>query len=215
MKLHFWLFGILAIALSSCGSGYVVSSNAFAPKAGEKSHYTPNGTLIPKASNSYENQFRVDPNVEPVQLESDVLQSIELPEVAGESKAISYTAYALLDEAKTYLGTPYRYGGTSRRGIDCSAFTQRVFSAHNIHLPRVARSQAKEGTYISKGELQKGDLIFFITRGSYISHVGIVDSVNPDGEVMFIHASSSQGVTISSLNSAYWSRRFKYGRRVI
>ncbi|MFV0238003.1 MAG: C40 family peptidase [Flavobacteriales bacterium] len=121
----------------------------------------------------------------------------------------------ILSTAKTYLGTPYRYGGVSRRGIDCSAFVQKSFGPHDVLLPRVSRDQAKKGRYVSKSELEKGDLVFFATKGGgIVSHVGIV--VNPDGSnSSFIHASSSKGVTVSKLNNSYWSKRYLQARRVV
>jgi lipoprotein Spr len=121
----------------------------------------------------------------------------------------------ILIEAQTYLGTPYRYGGMTRNGIDCSAFVLSVFgAAAGLSLPRVAASQAQEGEKIEKSELQKGDLIFF-SHGRRISHVGIVESVTEDGEVKFIHAATSRGVMVSSLNDSYWGPRYRFGKRII
>ncbi|WP_449399913.1 C40 family peptidase [Chryseobacterium wanjuense] len=121
----------------------------------------------------------------------------------------------ILTEAATYLGTPYRYGGMTRNGIDCSAFVLSVFgAAAGLSLPRVAASQAQEGEKIEKESLQKGDLIFF-SHGRRISHVGIVESVSEDGEVKFIHAATSKGVMISSLNDSYCESKYRFGKRVI
>ncbi len=214
-------FGLVVVLVgvfsSSCVSNYVVSSNAYNPNPGTQDYFTVTGAKIPKASQSIKNQFEIDDSIENIQLVSENLESIELPTPTEETNivAIPYKAYSVIEEAKTYLGTPYRFGGTTRRGIDCSAFTQSVFRVHDINLPRVARLQAHEGITVSKSELQKGDLLFFVTRGRYISHVGIVESIDPDGEIKFIHASSSQGVTISSLSSAYWANRYRYAKRVI
>lgn len=120
----------------------------------------------------------------------------------------------ILKEAYSYLGTPYRYGGMSRSGIDCSAFVLSVFSATaGINLPRVAASQAKEGVSVDNESLQKGDLLFF-SHGRGIAHVGIVESVE-NGEVKFIHAASSKGVSVSSLDSSYWGPRFRFAKRII
>jgi len=103
----------------------------------------------------------------------------------------------ILMEAESYLGTPYRYGGTTRSGIDCSAFVLSVFGAvAGLNLPRVAASQAQEGERIEKEELQKGDLVFFSHGRGRISHVGIVEEVNANGEVRFIHAATSRGVMV-------------------
>ncbi len=205
---------LLALVSTSCVSNYVVSSNSYNPESTQREHFTTHGIKIPKASQSFSNQFEIKDTFQAVQLYSEKLASVELP-TEKAINAISYTAYSVIEEAKTYLGTPYRFGGTTRRGIDCSAFTQSVFRAHDISIPRVARLQAHEGVKVSKSELQKGDLLFFVTRGRYISHVGIVETVEPDGEIKFIHASSSQGVTISSLNSSYWSSKYRYAKRII
>lgn len=117
----------------------------------------------------------------------------------------------MLFEIISYLDTPYKYGGETRKGIDCSAFTQKVFSkSSNIELPRTARQQFKEGEDISKNELSFGDLVFFNTRkGVYPGHVGIYI-----GEDLFAHASRSKGVTISSLENSYYKARYVGGRRI-
>lgn len=124
----------------------------------------------------------------------------------------------ILTEAESYLGTPYRYGGMTRRGIDCSAFVLSVFGAAvGMNLPRIAASQAQEGESVEKENLQKGDLIFFSHRGgNRISHVGIVESVSSEGEIKFIHAATSKGVMISSLTEdAYWSSKYRFAKRII
>ena len=122
----------------------------------------------------------------------------------------------LLTEAESYLGTPYRLGGTSRSGIDCSAFVLSVFGAvAGMNLPRVAASQSHEGYNVSKEELQKGDLLFF-SRGSRVSHVGIVYDVTSDGDVKFIHASTYKGVMVSTLNTdSYWGNRYRFAKRIL
>lgn len=122
----------------------------------------------------------------------------------------------ILTEAESYLGTPYRYGGMTRKGIDCSAFVLSVFgAAAGMNLPRVAASQAQEGEKIDKENLQKGDLVFFSHSRGRISHVGIVENVTEDGQIMFIHAATSRGVMISSLNDSYWGPKFRFAKRVM
>lgn len=124
--------------------------------------------------------------------------------------------YQILAEAESYLGTPYRYGGTTRKGIDCSSFVQRVFQIFDHDLPRVSSAQAKEGRLVSNDELRAGDLVFFATRGKgRVTHVGIVHNVSDQGEVEFIHASTSQGVIVTPLSSNYWSKRYLYAKRII
>jgi lipoprotein Spr len=103
---------------------------------------------------------------------------------------------------------PYRIGGTSKEGIDCSAFVQGLASdAFAVQLPRTSRKQAAFCTDIDKNQLQEGDLVFFNTLGG-ISHVGLYINNNK-----FVHASTSNGVIISDLDEPYWQRRFvKAGR---
>lgn len=119
----------------------------------------------------------------------------------------------ILTKAKSYLGTPYRYGGTTRNGIDCSSFMQQIYEVEGIMLPRVSSRQAKIGKPVSRNELQKGDLIFFSTTHRYrITHVAMVMDVNQEG-VTFIHSGSSKGVSIESLNHPYWDKRYREARR--
>lgn len=147
---------------------------------------------------------------------SNAKAAIKKAEIAVNIK-ISQKIDQLLDEAETYLGTPYRYGGMTRKGIDCSAFVLSVFgAAAGVQLPRVAAAQAQQGERVEKSELQRGDLVFFSHGGSKISHVGIVESVSPEGDIKFIHAATSRGVMISSLNTdKYWSPRFRFAKRII
>jgi len=109
----------------------------------------------------------------------------------------------------SWLGTRYKYAGNTKYGVDCSGFTQEIFKAiYNINLPRTSRDQFKVSNKIDKSELQEGDLLFFKTKGKFISHVGIYLQNNK-----FIHASVSNGVIVSDLNSPYYSSKFyKAGR---
>ena len=134
------------------------------------------------------------------------------------SKAVRFSRKIddILTEAASYLGTPYRYGGMTRKGIDCSAFVLSVFGATaGLTLPRIASSQAQEGEKIEKENLQKGDLLFFSQGRGRISHVAIVESVSEDGIVNFIHSATSKGVSISSLDSSYWGPKFRFAKRVL
>lgn len=110
-----------------------------------------------------------------------------------------------------WKGTRYRLGGTSKKGVDCSGFTQLTYKElFGVNLPRMTVDQAKVGRRIKKSELRAGDLVFFNTgRGPNGKHVGIF--VKGD---QFLHASSKAGVTYSSLNSPYWSKVFWQARRL-
>jgi len=118
--------------------------------------------------------------------------------------------------AKSYIGTPYKYGGTTRAGIDCSALVYHSYKAAKINLPRTSEEQSKEGERISKSNLKVGDIVFFATgdKKREINHAGIVSSAK-GGEVKFIHASTSLGVTESSLNSEYYKKRYRKAKRVL
>jgi cell wall-associated NlpC family hydrolase len=109
----------------------------------------------------------------------------------------------LYEQIDDWYGTPYRMGGSTKSGIDCSAFVQTVcVSAFGASLPRTAREQYKYVKLISSTQLKEGDLLFFNTRG-YVSHVGIYLQNNK-----FVHASVSGGVTISDMFDPYYARHF-------
>lgn len=109
----------------------------------------------------------------------------------------------LLEHIDEWYGTRYRMGGTTKQGIDCSAFVQTIYlSAFGLVLPRTAREQYKTSRIISATELKEGDLVFFNTRGG-VSHVGIYLQNNK-----FVHASTSYGVTISDMYDPYYLRHF-------
>lgn len=121
--------------------------------------------------------------------------------------SVSGHAKTVLDEAHYYFGTPYKYGGTTKNGMDCSGLLWNSYQKVNIQLPRVSREQANYGMKINLKDVQPGDAVFFNTSGRGISHAGIVDRVS-GGEVFFIHSSSSKGVMVSSLEEPYWKKRF-------
>lgn len=106
----------------------------------------------------------------------------------------------IVAKSKQYIGVPYVWGGTTPNGFDCSGFTQYVFKACGVTIPRTCESQYALGTYVSKSNLKPGDLVFFYnTAKTTLGHVGIYI-----GDGKFIHASSSKGVTISDLYSSYY-----------
>lgn len=129
---------------------------------------------------------------------------------------ISGSVKSLLKDAENYLGTPYKFGGNTSSGFDCSGFTVKVFQENNLSLPRRSSDQADSGKSIDIKTVKPGDLLFFATSGgSRVSHVGIVHTIENDGEIKFIHASTSKGVIISSLNEKYWNKAYLHAQRVL
>ncbi len=122
----------------------------------------------------------------------------------------------IINTALTYAGTRYKYGGTTKRGMDCSGLLYVAFGEHDVQLPRISYHMAEEGKRIRINKVVKGDLLFFKTkrRGRKINHVGMVVAVD-DYEVKFIHASSSRGVIVSSLKEGYWNSAFVKATRVL
>ncbi|RMF98004.1 MAG: NlpC/P60 family protein [Candidatus Schekmanbacteria bacterium] len=138
---------------------------------------------------------------------------------------------AMKNTMAAYMNTPYRYGGTSKSGIDCSAFAQRVYASAGIKIPRTVAEQFSVGRKVEDDEYLFGDLLFFDTtikesscccfffpfslffghrKPSKPTHVGIYTSGGK-----FVHASTSRGVTTDSINSSYWKRRFLGARRIL
>ncbi|PQV51198.1 NlpC/P60 family protein [Jejuia pallidilutea] len=123
----------------------------------------------------------------------------------------------IIDYSKQFLGVRYKWGGTTKKGMDCSGLIHQSFSAHQIYLPRISRDIAKKGKKIKLKETLKGDLLFFKTgknRRNAINHVGLVVEIK-NNAIYFIHATTSKGVIISSLNEDYWKSAFAEVRRVL
>jgi lipoprotein Spr len=130
----------------------------------------------------------------PIQVKYSVLLNTAVEEVT------SIKMFEFIDE---WYGTRYRLGGTTKKGIDCSAFSQFLFAAvYGLNLPRTAREQYSITDKVSRTDLSEGDLLFFNTRGG-VSHVGVYLQNNK-----FVHAASSEGVMISDVFDDYWLRRF-------
>jgi cell wall-associated NlpC family hydrolase len=123
-------------------------------------------------------------------------------------RSLSSRGGSIINTATRYMGTPYRWAGTSPSGFDCSGFVMTVYSMNGLSIRRMADEQYYGGNKLRKEELMPGDLVFFTTYGPGVTHVGIYM-----GEEKFIHASSRHGVTISSLNDPYYKARFLGGCR--
>ncbi|MBA2499919.1 MAG: C40 family peptidase [Chitinophagaceae bacterium] len=153
-------------------------------------------TRYVKSSGPSAANYNVSPDIESssaIQIKYSLLLNTEIEQVQ------STKMYEYID---TWYGTPYCYGGSSKKCIDCSAFVQTFFiSMYGTMLPRTAREQYKEAKRISRTELEEGDLLFFNTTGG-VSHVGVYLQNNK-----FVHASSSSGVIISDMFEPFWVTR--------
>ena len=124
----------------------------------------------------------------------------------------------LLSFARRFRGVPYRYGGTSPRGFDCSGFTSYVYKNMGYSIPRTGRAQFADGERVERSNLKPGDLVFFAGRGGgpSIGHVGIVTAVDGNGQdFSFIHASCSRGITESRSTESYYRVRYRNACRII
>lgn len=129
--------------------------------------------------------------------------------IQKKSEASNNYGYSdiIINESRKWLGTPYKYGGTSKNGIDCSSFVQNVMKEVGINLPRTAHQQFEFSYPLSLNNAEIGDLVFF-RKASKVSHVGIYLGSNK-----FIHSSSSKGVILSSLDDSWYEENFyKVGR---
>jgi cell wall-associated NlpC family hydrolase len=149
-------------------------------------------------------QELTDTLAELTDLESD--RPVDLAKSLEANQAIS----KLKKSAYSFLGARYRFGGSSRSALDCSSFTQQVFREQSVKLPRTAREQFYVGSEVMRGDLKKGDLVFFQTYARFPSHVGIYL-----GNRKMIHASSREHrVVISSMDTPYYLSRYLGARRM-
>jgi probable lipoprotein NlpC len=114
----------------------------------------------------------------------------------------------LIQTARSYTGVPYKSGGNDSKGLDCSGLLCNTFIELGVKLPRISWQQAEYFPPINLQNIQKGDLVFFVTAGKNISHAGMVTEVKSENEIIFIHASSSKGVIEDNMMTNYWKSRF-------
>lgn len=152
----------------------------------------------------------IDESAMPISRKAELLIKPDMAALGAEDRIVT-----LIDSAYSYIGTPYKWAGTSRSGMDCSGFVSTAFSAINVPLSRSSIEMSTQGRDIPLSQAEVGDLLFFKTnrKRNRISHVGIVVGVGD--EVKFIHASVSQGITVSSLSEDYWQKAYAKTSRVL
>jgi NlpC/P60 family len=209
---------LLAISVSSC--------TALKPVISKKTDNTPGprdnqpvfienistGSTIPEtavspayfANNAVTNTFSIEGYstgiFSPMQFKYAILMDVPV-EALSNLKLFSF-----IDE---WYGTPYRFGGASKAGVDCSAFTGNLMTTvFGVGLPRMAKDQYNVCEHLGKDEMSEGDLVFFHTTRKGISHVGIYLGNNK-----FVHASVNSGVTISDMSDGYYAKAFRGGGR--
>lgn len=147
-----------------------------------------------------------------VQLDSAVIDSIKVLQSITPADSVLRTA-------ESYLGTSYKYGSESTKSFDCSGFVKHCFSIIQYDLPHSSSAQAEIGEKIKLKNVQPGDLLFFkgrSTKKKTIGHVAIVHSIDENGNIYMIHASTSRGVIIECYNnSEYFTRRFVVAKRLL
>lgn len=196
------------IFLTSCAEHYTVRKRV--ASAG--------GTLGQKHHNQEEQQpeyvfFTEEDSLEVVSaIQPDSLSFTFLPKIPEVSLKEGRTQ-KVIQVALSYLGTPYKYGGLTRSGMDCSGLLQQSFLEIGISLNRSARGISEQGEEIPIEQVAPGDLLFFRTKSrKTINHTGLV--VEVQNGVKFVHASTSRGVIVSDLCEAYWKRAFAKAKRL-
>ncbi|MFC7356635.1 C40 family peptidase [Jejudonia soesokkakensis] len=193
MKKTFLLI-LLAFAIASCGSSKKTTKTIVVTKEG-----TPNRTKKVE-------QKKKDDIIIVTTTEADEVITAET-----NTKLLK----KIIKNAETFEGTPYKFGGTTDQGMDCSGLVFTAFQQENVILPRISREMATRGVEIQLSEAEEGDLVFFKTSSrNRINHVGIVTKIKDD-IIYFIHSTTSRGVITSSMLENYWKKAFVGIRRVI
>lgn len=148
-------------------------------------------------------------------LGSSISRKSERKKKRTDNNHVSKEAVKIVENAIKFEGTPYQYGGTTKRGMDCSGLVYVSFQKEGVPIPRTSRAMSLEGKRLKLKEVQTGDLLFFKTNKNrnVINHVGLVVKVSGK-EISFIHSTTSLGVIVSTLDQAYWKDAFMMARRL-
>lgn len=222
MKKSIYIF-LLTIFLYSCKSlqkPAIVTSKQVAQKTG--SYTFTEKTGLEKPAKPTKKEIKAIEKAKYKALQDSIEQSKikvvveeETPQDFTPTFEVSdYIKQQILNVASESLGSPYRGGGSTPAGFDCSGFVKYTMDQFDIALPRNSAEMARTGKRILKKDAKPGDLIFFNTNGSNISHVGIVTE-NTDGEIKFIHSSTTRGVVYSSTSDGYYARTFVCVNRIL
>ena len=222
MKKSIYIF-LLTIFLYSCKSlqrPTIVTSKQVAQKTGSYTFTEKTGLEKPSKPTKKEAKAieKAKQKAAPDSIEQSKIKVVieeDTPQDFTPTFEVSdYIKQQILNVAAESLGSPYRGGGTTPSGFDCSGFVKYTMDQFDIALPRNSAEMAKTGKRILKKDAKPGDLIFFNTNGSNISHVGIVTE-NMDGEIKFIHSSTTRGVVYSSTSDGYYARTFVCVNRIL
>ncbi|GIZ15014.1 C40 family peptidase [Capnocytophaga catalasegens] len=191
---------ILSFTLTSCAQKYSTRKRSTAiinSPTRTQTAFTQSRTLTSTTSSSKTRNKKIEKKEE--------------EEIISEA---SSTTQLVIDTALSYLGTPYKYAGTTRKGMDCSGLMYTSFLVADIELNRSSDGIALQGSDIELSEARIGDLLFFKTsRKRAISHVGMIVEVG--NSVKFIHSSTTKGVIISDLKEPYWENAFVKAKRIL
>ncbi|OIQ27360.1 MAG: hypothetical protein BM564_12755 [Bacteroidetes bacterium MedPE-SWsnd-G2] len=122
----------------------------------------------------------------------------------------------IIDKALEFEGTKYKYGGTTKKGMDCSGLIYTAFASNGVSIPRTSKAMSMQGETIKLSNVKPGDLLFFKTNKNknVINHVGLVTETRV-GYIQFVHSTTSSGVITSSLAERYWKNTFTQARRIL